>query len=94
MLRSIPATAARRRFGADLTLPTEGRPATQVAAGSLENPKDRIFGEKSGIQGAWVQNSARRALAEAAAALQTELGSLFKQGLERLDRTAGEQERD
>ena len=37
------ATAARRRFGADLTVPTEGRPATQVAAGSLENPKDRIF---------------------------------------------------
>ena len=34
-------TAARRRFGADLTLPTEGRPATQVAAGSLENPNDR-----------------------------------------------------
>ena len=28
---------------ADLTLPTEGRPATQVAAGSLENPNDRIF---------------------------------------------------
>ena len=43
MLRSDSATAARRRFGADLTLPTEGRPATQVAAGSLENPKDRIF---------------------------------------------------
>ena len=43
MLVSDPATAARRRFGADLTLPTEGRPATQVAAGSLENPKDRIF---------------------------------------------------
>ena len=41
MLVSDPATAARRRFGADLTLPTEGRPATQVAAGSLENPKDR-----------------------------------------------------
>ena len=42
MLVSDPATAARRRFGADLTLPTEGRPATQVAAGSLENPKDNL----------------------------------------------------
>ena len=27
-------------LGANLTLPTEGRSATQVAAGSLENPKD------------------------------------------------------
>ena len=43
MRGSNSAKAARRRFGADLTLPPEGRPATQVAAGSLESPKDRIF---------------------------------------------------